>query len=281
MIISIRHCPVQVVTLCMLLFCSTLTAKVLSSKIIDSNRVTIEGATVSDGHKAVFSKADGSFSIDTLSDSLFVTRIGYQPLRYATHKLPQTIILQNDEIILPLVRVKAIEYRNTTPALDSQFIYPDTNSGGANTNEVLLSNSAFSSTDTQLVGERQTVSLLGSFSRHSLVMLDGIPLNTAGEAFDLSKIPVSQISSIEIIKGNSSVYGGSAAIGGIINIHTKNAISRHQMELAQNTTFGSFDTSKQQYSASYTRGLWYLSGEYAHYAARNNFYYDTPAWWGI
>jgi outer membrane cobalamin receptor len=274
-------CRTLLVLLALLACGNQLTAKVVTSRLIDVNKQPIQGVTVSDGHKAVYSLTDGSFALETSADSLYLSRIGYLSQSVPVKELPNPIIMLSSEILLPTIRVTAVEYRSSTPALDSHFIYPDTNGGQPSTNEMLLSNTSFSSTDTQLSGERQTVSLLGSFSRHTLVQLDGIPLNSAGEAFDFSTIPVSQISSIEVIKGSSSVYGGSAAIGGIINIHTKNASKQKHLELGQSTGIGSFGMLKQQYSAAYTLGLWSVSTEYAHYDAQNNFKYDTPDWWGI
>jgi outer membrane cobalamin receptor len=73
--------------------------------------------------------------------------------------------------------------------LDAKLIHPDTNSAAGSTSDLLLTSSSFSSSDTRLVGEAQTISLLGSFSRHTLVMLDGVALNAAGEALILARFP--------------------------------------------------------------------------------------------
>jgi outer membrane cobalamin receptor len=177
------------------------------------------------------------------------------------------------------VRVKAVEFKPISPSLNADIIHPDTNSKVGSTTELLLENPSFSTTDIRLTGERQTVSLLGSFSRHSLVLLDGVVLNPAGEAFDFSQIPFGQISYIEIIKGNSSVYGGSAAIGGIIHIHSKNAVYKPALEAKISGSTGSFGLYKQVYSASFSRKYMSVNTEFSHQTARNNFSYNTPSFW--
>ncbi|MGI6397988.1 MAG: TonB-dependent receptor plug domain-containing protein [Desulfomonilia bacterium] len=67
------------------------------------------------------------------------------------------------------------------------------------------------------------VSLRGSAIQQTLIMLDGVPLNpVSGDTVDLSLYSVPEIDRIEIIKGsNSAAYGGSA-MGGVVNIVTRN-----------------------------------------------------------
>ena len=59
-------------------------------------------------------------------------------------------------------------------------------------------------------------------ARNTLVLLDGIPLNTVqGSGFDTSQIPVSLIDRIEVIPSGGSVMYGDGAVAGVINIITK------------------------------------------------------------
>ena len=68
----------------------------------------------------------------------------------------------------------------------------------------------------------KTLSMRGMSSSRNLILLDGMPLNSAQNgSFDLNNIDVSSIENIEIIRGGtSSIFGGSA-IGGAVNIITK------------------------------------------------------------
>ncbi len=67
------------------------------------------------------------------------------------------------------------------------------------------------------------VSLRGTNYQQTLVMLDGVPLSSvSGDMVDLSLYAVPEIDRLEIIKGsNSASYGGSA-MGGVVNIVTRN-----------------------------------------------------------
>ncbi len=266
-------------SLLLLLVPSTLLS--LSGKITDSSGKAIPGAVISDRKNVVYSEADGSFSLKTTADSLFISRIGYISLAVNTKSITSALVLIPSEIRLPTVLVKAREYRALIPSLNAGLIHPDTNAKTGSTAELLLENPAFSTTDIRLSGERQTLSLLGSFSRHALVMLDGVVLNPGGEAFDFSKLPWGQISQIEVIKGSSSVYGGSAAIGGIIQLHSKAAEIQNLPALSLSLVTGSFGLYKQSYTLAYSRPRYALNAQFSHQTAKNDFSYDTPAFWNL
>lgn len=74
---------------------------------------------------------------------------------------------------------------------------------------------------TGLMGSQTSIFTRGAESDHTLVLLDGVRLNTASEgAARLENIPLSQIERIEVTRGpQSSVYGADA-IGGIIHLYT-------------------------------------------------------------
>jgi len=66
------------------------------------------------------------------------------------------------------------------------------------------------------------VDLRGFRSRHVLLLLNGIPFNSAFDGqFDPSIIPVENIAKIKVSYGNHSVLYGQGGLGGVINIVTK------------------------------------------------------------
>ena len=70
-------------------------------------------------------------------------------------------------------------------------------------------------------GSLSTVSIRGLESDQTLVVQDGIVLNnpaTFGNSFDFSSLDTSDIQRIEVIRGAQSTLYGSDAIGGVINI---------------------------------------------------------------
>ncbi len=88
--------------------------------------------------------------------------------------------------------------------------------------EVLRSVSGLEIARTGSKGHLSSVFLRGSNTNHTLILLDGVPLNEPSSySFDLSKIPLQSVERIEILKGPQSAIWGTNAIGGVINIITK------------------------------------------------------------
>jgi outer membrane receptor for ferrienterochelin and colicins len=68
------------------------------------------------------------------------------------------------------------------------------------------------------------VQLRGFTARRVLILLDGLPLvGRINGVLDLSRLPVSSIERIEIVKGPQSTLYGSDAIGGVINLISRAA----------------------------------------------------------
>ena len=115
----------------------------------------------------------------------------------------------------------------------------------------VLSNSSTSTNFFQNGGHGSTsaIQLRGLPKRYSTVYIDGVkmsdPSSVSGD-FDFNHILTSQISRVEILKGNQSSVYGSGAIGGTINITTKKGKEGQQKSLMFNA--GSFKT--HNYSAS-------------------------------
>ena len=66
------------------------------------------------------------------------------------------------------------------------------------------------------------VRLRGGESRHTLVLIDGVEVNSgSGAFFDFSTLLVDDIAQIEVIKGPQSGLYSSGALGGVINIITR------------------------------------------------------------
>ena len=75
-------------------------------------------------------------------------------------------------------------------------------------------------------GAQTSLFMRGSNSNHTLILLDGVRLNTASEgAARLENIPLSHIERVEVIRGpQSSVYGADA-IGGVIQIFSRASVA--------------------------------------------------------
>jgi vitamin B12 transporter len=101
------------------------------------------------------------------------------------------------------------------------------------------------------------VDLRGFRSRHVLLLLNGIPFNSAFDGqFDPSIIPVENIAKIKVSYGNHSVLYGQGGLGGVINVITKKGTEGIQGAVkletgARNRNLGSFSVSgaKNQFDA--------------------------------
>ena len=99
-------------------------------------------------------------------------------------------------------------------------------SGATSLGELLRDVAGLRITPCGPAGAMTTASLRGSESAQVLVLLDGIRLNSPQNGiFDLSSLPLplAAIDRIEIVRGPASTLYGSSAVGGVIQIFSKQA----------------------------------------------------------
>lgn len=97
-------------------------------------------------------------------------------------------------------------------------------------------------------GQTTTVRLRGGESDHTLVLLDGIRLNSPSTGlFDFGQIPVENIERIEVLRGPQSGLYGSEALGGVINIITRQGSG--PFKTGGQLEYGSQSTNKQVLTA--------------------------------
>ena len=94
-------------------------------------------------------------------------------------------------------------------------------------------------------GKVSTLSLRGTSSTHSIVLIDGMRVGAATSGFSaIEHIPLSQIEKIEILRGPASSLYGQDAIGGVIQIFTKKGVDGFKPYLG--IGYGSYKTSNFQ-----------------------------------
>lgn len=70
----------------------------------------------------------------------------------------------------------------------------------------------------------QDIRINGMEGANTMVLIDGMPIVSAlGTVYGFSGIPMSMVEKIEVVKGPASALYGSEAVGGLINIITKQA----------------------------------------------------------
>ncbi|EBV8346526.1 TonB-dependent vitamin B12 receptor BtuB, partial [Salmonella enterica subsp. enterica serovar Stanley] len=101
------------------------------------------------------------------------------------------------------------------------------------------------------MGQSSNIYIRGAEARHTLVLIDGIPLAKSGITgiADFSQIPLSLIQRIEMIRGPRSAVYGADAIGGVINIITQNTQPGGKVQV------GVGSNHYQQYDASLRQEL--------------------------
>ncbi|HEU5479627.1 MAG TPA: TonB-dependent receptor plug domain-containing protein, partial [Candidatus Tumulicola sp.] len=107
-------------------------------------------------------------------------------------------------------------------------------------------------------GARDVIDLRGfgaSATSNVLVLVNGRRFNDFDlQGFDYSSVPLNAIERIEVTRGNSgAVLYGDGAVGGVINIVTKNGVGQPPSARVE-TAFGSFRTKEVRTSASGSSG---------------------------
>ena len=100
----------------------------------------------------------------------------------------------------------------------------------------------------------------GGESNYTKVILDGIPLNEPGGAFNLSNITTDNLDRVEVVRGANSAVFGSDAMTGVIQLFTKRGTSgRPRAHVTLEA--GRFATTHVSAGAAGGLGRWDYSGD--------------------
>jgi vitamin B12 transporter len=70
-------------------------------------------------------------------------------------------------------------------------------------------------------GGATSLFIRGGESKYAKILVDGIPVNDAGGAFDLSTLSIDNLERIEVVRGPASVLYGSDAMAGVVQLFTR------------------------------------------------------------
>ncbi|MDD5574023.1 MAG: TonB-dependent receptor [Candidatus Omnitrophica bacterium] len=127
-------------------------------------------------------------------------------------------------------------------------------------------------------GAVKTLRMRGSTASQVLILMDGRPLNNPRDGeVDLTLIPLGNIERVEVVHGPGSSLYGQGAMGGVINIITKNPpLKGHEAQLS--TQYGTFHTTLERllYGAAAGDLGALVTGEYGYSGGyRENSAYET------
>jgi vitamin B12 transporter len=89
-------------------------------------------------------------------------------------------------------------------------------------------------------GGATSLFLRGGESGYVRVLLDGVPLNPPGGAYDFANLTTDDVERIEIVRGPASVLYGSDAVSGVVQVFTRRGLGPARWEAgARGGTFGS------------------------------------------
>ncbi|CAH2892408.1 MAG: Outer membrane vitamin B12 receptor BtuB [uncultured Paraburkholderia sp.] len=99
-------------------------------------------------------------------------------------------------------------------------------------------------------GSTASLYLRGASSTQSLVLIDGVRVDSVSlGAAQIAQIPLDQIDHVEVVNGNVSALYGSGAIGGVVQVFTKDG-GEHPPRFNFSVGYGSYHTQTQQIGAN-------------------------------
>ena len=215
----------------------------LSGTVVDQLGGAVAGATVTltrDGQRVdgATSGARGEFTFDGLVEGRYrvdVSAAGFEPRTSdavfvgaggrATLQVALTIGTLTQHVVVTAAagEVPQSQVGASVTVLDGTLLDA---LGNADLLEPLRTVSGVEVVQTGARGGATSIFVRGGASNFVKVLVDGVPANDIGGAFDLSDALTSGVERVEVLKGSNSVLYGSDALAGVINITTRRGASR-------------------------------------------------------
>lgn len=229
----------------------------LFGKITDTANTPIEDANlVLDGKSVGYSDANGTYEIylSKGKHSLNIVYLGHQFQEKTIdikREEEQNFVLTPNTYNLSEVQVKGkTQTENlrqsaySVNAIDVKNLASEFN----NLNAIVSRSSGIHIREEGGVGSDFDLSINGLSGNAVRYFMNGIPLSSMGSQVNLANLPINLIERIEIYKGFVPAHIGTDALGGVINIITKDEIKNY-LDASYGT--GSFNTHKADFNAQY------------------------------
>ena len=110
-------------------------------------------------------------------------------------------------------------------------------------------------------GAATSLFLRGAESDYTKVLIDGVPVNNPGGAFDFAHLMLDDVERVEIVRGPASVLYGSDAVAGVVHVITRRGGATRLRAAARG---GSLATREAELSASGRAGAIEWAADGAH-----------------
>ncbi len=146
------------------------------------------------------------------------------------------------------ITTTALQTDSRIEIIDTETI---TNSNGKRLGEILKYTGTVNIRNYGHSAALQTASINGLGAAHTLVLFDGVRLNSfQNSELDLSLIPKEVLGQIEVLSNGAGSLYGSGAVGGVINIIPPNGIGEKDFSFGVSASTGSYSTKYYSINAS-------------------------------
>ncbi|MCB5251005.1 MAG: TonB-dependent receptor [Candidatus Cloacimonadales bacterium] len=253
----------------------SLYAQTLKIMIIDNNKIPVEDAIVNDGYTIQLSDSLGYFRLNTKdkASDYTISKTGFasQTLTKSTLIKRKRIVLKRQNILFDAIHVIEKEEEISSQIRNKEIVRLESVEK-KNLNSIadwLNTQQGVQIKGLDLTGEKKTISLGGHSARHTIIMLDGVVLNSAGQDIDLSLLNQENIESIEIIKNNATIEAGTGAIAGLIKIRSKRFANESKIKVSN--AFGSFSSLQNAANVTLLDKKMQIDLYYSRQESKNNF----------
>ena len=230
--------------------------------LVTESAQAVSGATVMlKGIKAgATTDADGRFQINAIPPGRYTLITSYVGFITST----QDVTVKAAETLSLNIQLKSNQHNLQNVDVNGRTAIAELKQSGFTVNVIDLKAFQNTSADLNTVLNRSTgvkireqgglgsdfnFTLNGLSGRQVRFFIDGIPMESFGNALGLNNIPVNLAERIEVYKGVVPVELGADALGGAVNIITNQSVSQY---LDASISYGSFNTLRGALSGKYS-----------------------------